>query len=235
MTDFTFAHREEGFDDHIEHSIRGYSHLLGDVVNLSRYFVEDGTNVVDIGCSTGKLTNLIMDTNTHAPNANYVGVEIATGFTKDLEKREKDIKSKYPDCSLEFKKEYDIRDYEFDNCSLITSLFTLQFMPLRDRRRLLQDISMGMCSGGALLLSEKTISDTSRIQDMMTFNYYDYKQKHFSTDDILEKEKTLRSMMKPNTWKELFNLVETAGGFDHIQPFWQNHMFIGILAIKHGT
>ena len=189
MTDFTFAHREEGFDDHIEHSIRGYSHLLGDVVNLSRYFVEDGTNVVDIGCSTGKLTNLIMDTNTHAPNANYVGVEIATGFTKDLEKREKDIKSKYPDCSLEFKKEYDIRDYEFDNCSLVTSLFTLQFMPLRDRRRLLQDISMGMCSGGALLLSEKTISDTSRIQDMMTFNYYDYKQKHYSTDDILEKEK----------------------------------------------
>ena len=55
MADFTFAHREEGFDEHIEHSIRGYSHLLNDVVNYSRYFVEDDTNVVDIGCSTGKL------------------------------------------------------------------------------------------------------------------------------------------------------------------------------------
>ena len=29
MADFTFAHREEGFDNHIEQSIRGYSQLVG--------------------------------------------------------------------------------------------------------------------------------------------------------------------------------------------------------------
>jgi len=52
--DFTFAHRDEGFDNHIEKSIRGYTHLHDDVVNLSRYYVEDWTNVVDIGSSTGK-------------------------------------------------------------------------------------------------------------------------------------------------------------------------------------
>ena len=56
MADFTFAHRQEGFDEHIDWSIRGYSNLLDDVVSLSRYFVEEDTNVVDIGCSTGKLT-----------------------------------------------------------------------------------------------------------------------------------------------------------------------------------
>jgi len=48
--DFTFAQREEGFDDHIEHSIRGYTNLLEDVISLSRNFVEDETNVIDIGC-----------------------------------------------------------------------------------------------------------------------------------------------------------------------------------------
>ena len=53
MADFTFAHREEGFDEHIEKSIRGYGHLLEDIVGLSRYFVENDTNVYDLGCSTG--------------------------------------------------------------------------------------------------------------------------------------------------------------------------------------
>ena len=60
MADFTFAHREEGFDEHIEKSIRGYSHLMEDVISLSRYFVEDGTNVIDIGCSTGKMTKALI-------------------------------------------------------------------------------------------------------------------------------------------------------------------------------
>ena len=36
MVDFTFAHREEGFDEHIEKSIRGYSQLIDDVISLSR-------------------------------------------------------------------------------------------------------------------------------------------------------------------------------------------------------
>ena len=43
MTDFTFAHREEGFDNHIDKSIRGYSQLIDDVIALSRYYVEDDT------------------------------------------------------------------------------------------------------------------------------------------------------------------------------------------------
>ena len=63
MADFTFAHREEGFDEHIEKSIRGYSNLLEDVISLSRYFVEDNTSIVDIGCSTGKMTKALIDYN----------------------------------------------------------------------------------------------------------------------------------------------------------------------------
>jgi len=49
--------------------------------------------------------------------------------------------------------------------------------------------------------------------------------------DILEKEKTLRNMLKPNTWKELEGMLECAG-FKTAQPFWRNHMFVGAIAIK---
>ena len=66
---------------------------------------------------------------------------------------------------------------------------------------------------------------------MITFNYYDYKRKSFDTDDIMDKERTLRHMMKPNTWKEIEKMVFDAG-FNVVQPFWRNHAFVGALAVK---
>ena len=76
--DFTFAHREEGFDEHIEHSIRGYSNLLEDIVNLSKYFAEPDTKVVDVGCSTGKVTKRMISAHIDAniDDAVYEGVEL---------------------------------------------------------------------------------------------------------------------------------------------------------------
>ena len=83
MNDFTFAHREEGFDNHIDKSIRGYKELLNDVVSFSRYFVEEKTHVLDIGCSTGKLTKeIFLQNHEHKNRVTYEGVEYAKGFKK---------------------------------------------------------------------------------------------------------------------------------------------------------
>ena len=227
MPDFTFAHRKEGFDKHIEKSIRGYSNLLEDVISLSRYFVEDNTNIVDIGCSTGKLTKAMIEFNQdHCEAGNYIGIEIAEGFFKDLEKRKNELKSHQVQFILD-----DIRNYKFKNCSLITSIFTLQFMSKKDRLNVIKNIYNGLNIGGAFIFSEKTICDNALIQDMITFNYYDYKRKSFDTDDIMNKERTLRHMMKPNTWKEIVDMIHDAG-FKDVQPFWRNHAFVGAIAIK---
>jgi hypothetical protein len=49
----------------------------------------------------------------------------------------------------------------------------------------------------------------------------------------MDKERTLRHMMKPNTWKEIQSNLSVAGfGFDKVQPFWRNHTFVGAIAIK---
>ena len=231
MADFTFAHREEGFDEHIEKSIRGYSQLISDVVSLSRHFIEDDTNVVDIGCSTGKMTQRLLEENKdHCSDASYVGVEIAEGFFKDLDNRYKDITKNNPWAEVNFIKD-DIRNYKFEKCSLVTSIFTLQFMSKRYRKLVIERIYDGLNCGGAYIFAEKTICENALVQDMITFNYYDYKKMSFTTDDIMDKERTLRHMMKPNTWKEIEDMVLIAG-FNTVQPFWRNHAFVGALAIK---
>lgn len=229
--DFTFAHREEGFDNHIEKSIRGYNNLHDDVVNLSRYYVEDYTNVVDIGCSTGKTIETMATQNESiAPHAYYVGVEVATGFYEDMNNRVKVLDNRFPNNIFDFQFR-DIRTYEFKNCSLVTSLFTLQFMPPKDREQVIHNIYNGLNEGGAFIFAEKTVADTGRFQDMFTFMFYDHKRKSFTEKDIMDKEVTLRNMLKPNTWNELTDMLYGAG-FRNVQSFWRNFLFVGAIATK---
>ena len=223
--DFTFAHRDEGFDNHIDKSIRGYSTLHDDIVKMSRYFVENDTYVVDIGCSTGKTLAAMYDQNKDfAEDATYRGIDYADGFVADMDKRSED----YPALWLT---QGDVRDYEFDNCSLVTSIFTLQFMPRKDRQEVLNRIYDGLNPGGAFIFAEKTYSCSSKVQDMLTFMYYDFKRDSFDPDDIMDKEQTLRNMLRPNTWSELNEMLSEAG-FESVQTFWQNHLFVGAIAIK---
>jgi len=218
MAKFTFATAGEGFDNHIENSIRGYNFLWNDVLSLSEYFVEDNTNVVDIGCSTGKLIKQMSEQNLFS-SCQYVGIEMEQLFFDDLVDSNK----------VTFFKG-DVRDYNFTNCSLVTSLFTLQFIPIKDRETIINKIYNGLNKGGAFIFSEKVFCENPRIQEMMTFLYYDFKQNNFSPEQILNKEQELRHLMKPNTEKEIINMCENVGFY--IQPFWRNYNFVGFICIK---
>ena len=230
MVDFTFAHREEGFDEHIDKSIRGYQDLLSDIVSLSRYFVEKETNVYDIGCSTGKLTEAMLKKNQDIEDVHYYGIEVADGFVGDMKSREIKLNSDYSWNKIKFFHE-DVRDSMIINESLITSVFSLKFMSMRDRLPMIKKVYNGLNEGGAFIFAEKTICENAKFQEMITFNFYDYKRKFFDTKDIMDKEQTLRNIMKPNTWKQIEKYIYDAG-FKDVQPFWRNHMFVGAIAVK---
>jgi len=227
---FTFAQREEGFDNHISQSIRGYNDLIGDVINLSQYFVENDTLVYDIGCSTGKMLKAMIEQNkTFAQKAQYIGIEIEEDFFPHFQESENNI---IPSnlgffCG-------DVREIEFSSkTSLITSIFTLQFMPRQDRQNVINQIYDSLIPGGAFIFAEKTLSNHSLIQEMRTFTYYDFKRQSFEYDDIMTKEKKLRSMLKANTRDELINMCIEAGFNENsIDTFWQNYAFTGFIAIK---
>jgi len=211
----------ENFDDHICSSIIGYNTLFKNVIKISEYFIRSDSTVIDIGCSTGKCLTNIEDHNKIC-DVLYVGIEVEENFYKDLDKIHKNNVTFFKD---------DVLNYTLpNNASYIISMFTLQFIQKRYRHTIIQNIYDSLIEGGAFVISEKVLSEESKFQDMMTSLYYEDKQENFSHEEILSKEKDLRSMMSLDKESKLVeSLIEV--GFD-VQCFWRNYNFVGYVCIK---
>ena len=222
----SFARLAEGFDEHIQKSIRGYTDLLSDCVGMSDYFVEDHTTVFDIGCSTGNFLAHVVERNQdRAPKVEYVGIDIEPSFgTHWAQLEEQGVKLHVAD----------VQSFPIPaNCSLVTSIFSLQFISERARQKILDEIYRALLPGGALIVAEKTLAKCSKLHDMLTFIHCDCKRQHFSGSEILEKERSLRSTMK--LWSEdqiVRSLVAAGFPEGNVQPFWRSHNFAAFVALR---
>jgi tRNA (cmo5U34)-methyltransferase len=223
---FSFANYADDFDYHIERSIRGYRDLVDDCVELSQYFVENGTVVCDIGCSTGRMLAAIHSRNhERAPTARYVGLDIEPAF--------QGYWSRIQGANIRFMVQDILAFEDFADLSLVTSIFTLQFVPERYRREVCRKVFEGLVPGGAFIIAEKTFAKIPKTQDMLTSLYLQYKRRHFSDEEILEKEKSLRDKMKPSREGDLIGLLAEAGfKTDAIEPFWRSYMFGAYICVK---
>jgi tRNA (cmo5U34)-methyltransferase len=223
---FSFANYADDFDRHIERSIRGYRNLIEDCVELSQYFVENGTVVCDIGCATGRTLATIRARNQErAPDARYVGLDIEPSFQQHWAQLEGP--------KIRFLVQDVLAFEDFTELSLATSIFTLQFLPERYRRQVCRKVYEGLLPSGAFIVAEKTFAKMPKTQDMLTSLYLHYKRRHFSDEEILDKEKSLRDMMKPGREADLIRLL-TEVGFeaDNIEPFWRSHLFAAYVCVK---
>jgi tRNA (cmo5U34)-methyltransferase len=224
VLDFSFAQHARDFDRHIGDSIDGLPILHARCASRSRHYVQNGTTVVDIGCSTGNVLRAIRDENQAArPAASYVGIDIESSFGEQWRGRAAD--------NVRFEVR-DARSFEFENASLVISLFTLQFIPLRDRVPLLRRIHDGLIEGGSLIIAEKVLANDARFQDIGTFIYYDHKGRSgFSPEEILDKERSLRGQMVAVDEATVVGMLWDAG-FEAIQRFWQVDSFLAFDAQK---
>jgi tRNA (cmo5U34)-methyltransferase len=204
----------KNFDNHISKSIKGYEELNENIIGISNYFIEDNTNVYDIGCSTGKLISKYKN-----KKAKYFGIEIEKNLIT-----QKDVNFNLIN--------YDVRDFTgYSNASFVTSIFTMQFIPQKDRQKIINNIFNGLNKGGAFVICEKIYSKSPKIQDIMTSLYYDFKRKSFSQAEILDKEQDLRKIMKIETENTIFKELKKAG-FSQADMFFRSFNFVGILSIK---
>ena len=202
------------FDDHIAKSIPNY-HLLNDAVrDLSTFYVKEDFAVVDLGCSTGTLLESIPFEGTK------LGIDISGNLLPEshdeIQYVQKDLRS-------------------FKNLgktpSLVISLFTLQFLPLADRPNILSLIYDELAEGGAFIWAEKVHEDDGELERVMTSAYYDFKGKHFSPAEIMQKEKDLRPIMQTNTSMRNYIMAENAG-FTVGTMFWKFYNFEAWLFVK---
>lgn len=214
MKTFDF-NKIEDFDKHIKLSIPNYDFLIGQVKMLVEAFAEKGFPIVDVGCSTGSLIDSleIHDTTCYGVDSSNLIHSIP-----HIQHNKSFIKE-------------DFFEWEMPkNCSVVTSIFFLQFLGYADRLRALQKITENMIPKGRLIICEKTYFHDNRIEHIMNSHHLQEKRKNFDDKSILDKNIELSNSMKLSTDEELLGDLSQYGD---VTVFFKSLGFTGyIVKIK---
>jgi tRNA (cmo5U34)-methyltransferase len=211
-TNFSFD-TIENFDEHISQSIPNYHTLTEAICDLSSYFMIEDTQVIDLGCSTGKLLERLPH------RGKKVGIDISSNLLPESH-----------DDTLYVRKDLRALNH-FGKSSLILSIFTLQFLPYEDRASILDNIYESLVEGGAFIWAEKVHEEEGELERVINGAHYDFKRKAFTAEQILDKERDLRPIMKVNSSMRNQVLAQNAG-FTVGTMFWKFFNFEAWLYIK---
>ncbi|GAB3164808.1 carboxy-S-adenosyl-L-methionine synthase CmoA [Telluribacter humicola] len=218
--DFSFD-RIEGFDEHIALSVPAYKDIQRAVRGIVSYFLDQqGSVVYDLGCSTGETLRRLAER--FGADHHYVGFDISQNLLP--------ARSEPPIT-------YHCQDitqpgiFMTGRVNVIISLFTLQFLSIEARPKVLKAAYDALKPNGALIVTEKVYLPMGLFQEIFTFSHYDMKAEHFTHDQILEKQFVLRQIMKPLSEAENLQMFYAAG-FTKVETFYQNLNFKGWLCVK---
>ena len=215
----------KNFDKHINKSVPLYNECRELYLYLTDYFLLDKSRIIDLGCSTGTFLKEVhrrhRNNNKKLSFEGYDTVKEMINFSK--------IKNKKNKVKFFIK---DINNVNFLNSCIVSSFYTIQFIPTSKRQNLINKIFEGLNWGGAFFMIEKVRGPDARFQDYITQFYNDYKtSKGFSDDEILSKSRSLKSVLEPFSHKGNMDMLKRAGFKDIITVF-KYGCFEGYLAIK---
>ncbi len=215
------------FDDMVSRSVPYYLEMQRMTAELAQDFAVSGTNVYDIGCSTG--TTMIMLDRMLKPKVKFIGLDNSQEMLAKAEEKFALEKFTHPYelgiCDLN-------RGLHLENASLVTMLLTLQFVRPLYRERVVRQIFDGMNDNGCLILIEKLTSEDSLFNRLFIDHYYDFKKRNgYSETEIANKREALENVLIPYRMEENFELLREVG-FKHVEVFFRWYNFCGIIAVK---
>lgn len=216
------------FDDMVSRSVPYYGEIQRMAVELANDFAQDGTNIYDIGCSTGT-TMALIDRHIDKNNISLIGIDNSKEMLKKAEDKLSEIGMKH---HYKFKCMDIHNNLSIDNASVVTMLLTLQFARPLYRKKIVRTLSNGINTNGCLLLVEKITSKEMTFNRLFIDHYYDFKRRNgYSEIEIVKKREALENVLIPYHSEENIKLLKSAG-FRYVETFFRWYNFCGIIAIK---
>jgi len=228
VADFTFGEKVASvFDDMLDRSVPSYQEIQRMIAEMAADFAVDGTNVYDLGCSTGN-TMLNMDASV-GPGVTFVGID----YSEEMLKR---CRQKLAERGLRHKYELICADLNqgvcIQNASMVLMVLTLQFVRPLYRDTLIKGILQGLNESGCLILVEKVLGEDSVFNRFFIKYYYDLKKRHgYSEMEIANKREALENVLVPYKLMENREMLLRAG-FRYCDVFFKWYNFCGMIAVK---
>ena len=228
LNDFKFDKEVvDVFDDMVVRSVPYYKEIQRMMVELASTFALPGTNLYDLGCSTG--TTMMSLSTAVNEQVQFVGVdqspEMLESCKTNLE--EFGIKHKFDLKAFNLNE-----DVVIENASAVILCLTLQFVRPLNREKLLQSIYDQMNPGGCIILVEKVLGENNMFNRSFINYYYDFKRRNnYSELEISQKREALENILIPYKLSENIELLESCG-FKECETFFKWYNFAGMIAIK---
>lgn len=218
----------DAFDDMLERSIPQYDLMRELCFKLGSDFTRGDSDVVDVGCSRGGAMARFADGRPGMETpGRIIGLEVSEPMTEAAERR-------FIGNEITQIRKHDLREGipEDLDPSLILSVLTVQFTPIEYRQKIVSEMYERLKPGGALILVEKVLGATSKLDALMVENYYRQKREHGYTEEQIQRKRlSLEGVLVPVTAKWNEELLRDAG-FSKIDCFWRYLNFSGWIAVK---
>lgn len=213
------------FGDMLSRSIPDYNNMREIVKKIGFSFVQQGTNIIDIGCSDGRAITPFV--NNFKQNNKYICYDVSDSMLEVCRKKFDNYKEH---CIIE---NYDLRNgIDIKNTSVCLSILTLQFTPIEYRQKIINSIYNSLNKNGILILVEKVLGNTLEIDNLLVNEYYKIKKENkYTEEQIVNKRKSLEGVLVPITSEWNIELLKNAG-FKNVDCFWRYLNFCGWVAIK---
>jgi len=226
--DFVFDDRVvRVFPDMINRSVPGYGLVVPMTAMLARRYAQDGSTIYDLGCSLGAVA-LAMRQEVVARDVRIVAVDNSRAMIERCRKTLDAIgEAAGPRIELQ---QGDVRETAIENASVVALNFTLQFIDIPERNRLLERMRRGMRPGGILVLSEKIRFDDEQEQELQTDWHHEFKRTQgYSELEIARKRDALERVLTSESLPEHRARLRNAG-FARIVPWFQAFNFVSLVA-----